>query len=287
VSSPAKADLVERPFLRRARDAASMWTAGLAIGLVTLPREPVLGLKRVLLPSSYWRTAEFAYVYRQLAHLPEGARVLDVGSPKELALILARRRRYAVTATDLLPEPVELARRYARAQGIEGDGPGRVRCETQDGRRLTYADDSFDAAFAVSVLEHIPGDGDTEAMREMVRVVRPGGVIVVTTPYDLVYREDTVPGSFSGKAGDTMMWERHYDRPSLERRLLATAGSRCVDRQLWGERRSLSGESLLDRLGRWRVVASPFEAAISAASLRPTADGVKPMAAFFTIESLA
>src|SRR5512141_643212 len=123
--------------MSRSRDAASMWTAGLSVGLATLRREPVLGLKRVLLPSSYWRTMEFAYVYRQL-RLPTGARVLDVGSPKELARILARRRRYAVTAPGLLPEPVEVARRYAEAQGISGDGAGRVRAETQDGRRLDY-----------------------------------------------------------------------------------------------------------------------------------------------------
>ena len=146
-------------------------------------------------------------------------------------MILARRKHYAVTATDLLAEPVELARRYARAQGIDGEGPGLVHSETQDGRHLTYPDNSFDAAFAVSVLEHISGDGDTEAMREMARVVKPGGLIVVTTPYDVKYREDTVPGSFSGREGDTMMWERHYDAEALQSRLLGTTGARCVDRQ--------------------------------------------------------
>jgi SAM-dependent methyltransferase len=258
-----------------------MWTAGLAMGLATLRREPLLGLKRVLLPSSYWRTMEFAYVYRQLC-LPTSARVLDVGSPKELALILARRRKYEVTATDLLPEPVDVARRYAEAQGISGEGPGRVRAETQDGRHLTYADNHFDAAFAVSVLEHIPGDGDTQAMREMVRVVKPGGLVVVTTPYDLKYREDSVQGSFSGRPGEETIWERHYDEEALERRLLAVAGAACIDRQLWGEG-AVSGEAVLAGLGRLRALASPAEAALAAACLRPAGPGVRPMAVFFTV----
>jgi SAM-dependent methyltransferase len=268
----------------RMRAAASMWTGGLAVGLATLAREPVLGLKRVILPSSYWRTMEFAYVYRQLGHLPAGSRVLDVGSPKELAMILARRKRFAVTATDLLPEPVELGRRYARAQGIDGDGPGLVRSETQDGRQFTYPDNSFDAAFAVSVLEHIPGDGDTEAMREMVRVVKPGGRIVVTTPYDLTYREDTVPGSFSGRADDTMMWERHYDEEALGRRLTSVAGASLADSQRWGET-GLPGERFLGALGVLRWLVSPLEGPIAAVALKRLGPRQgRAMAAFFTLE---
>ncbi len=269
----------------RMRAAASMWTGGLAIGLATLAREPVLGLKRVILPSSYWRTMEFAYVYQRLGHLPAGARVLDIGSPKELAMILARRKHYAVTATDLLPEPVELARRYARAQGIDGEGPGLVHSETQDGRHLTYPDNSFDAAFAVSVLEHIPGDGDTEAMREMARVVKPGGLIVVTTPYDVKYREDTVPGSFSGREGDTMMWERHYDAEALERRLLSTPRTALCDSQRWGER-GVPAERFLAALGGVRLLFSPIEALLSAIALGRLAPAQgHPMAAFFTLRT--
>ena len=158
--------------MSRVLDALSVWAGGTEVGLETVRREPVLGFKRIILPASYWRTMEFAYVRRQL-NLPRGARVLDVGSPKDLAMILARRRGYALTATDLLAEPVELSRRYAMAQGIDGDGPGRLRSEVQDGRQLSYPDNSFDAAFAASVVEHIPGEGDTDAMREMVRVVKP------------------------------------------------------------------------------------------------------------------
>ena len=251
------------------------------MGLATLRREPVLGLKRVILPSSYWRTMEFAYVYRQL-RLPAGSRVLDVGSPKDLALILARRRGYAVTATDLLAEPVAIAERYAEAQGIRGDGPGRVRPERQDGRRLTYPDNHFDGAFAVSVLEHIPGDGDTEAMREMVRVVKPGGLIVVTTPYDTRYREDSVAGSFSGRPEESMIWERHYDAESVERRLLSVGDAKCIDRVLWGEG-PLRGEAILGRMGRFRVLVSPAEAALAALCLRPVPQEGPAKAVFFTL----
>ena len=66
--------------------------------------------------------------------------------------------------------------------------PHAVPSEVQDGRKLSYPDDSFDAAFSVSVIEHIPDQGDTAAVRELLRVVKPGGVVIITTPYDTAYR---------------------------------------------------------------------------------------------------
>jgi len=162
-----------------------VWNAGFRIGLSCLRREPVLGLKRLALPVSYWRAAEFAYVWRQLGH-PPGVRILDLGSPKDLATILARYQGYEVVAVDILPEAVALSERYASAQGLAGVGPGKVRSQVQDGRALDYADASFDAAYCVSVLEHIPGSGDTAAIRELSRVVKPGGLVVVTVRYGKV-----------------------------------------------------------------------------------------------------
>ena len=152
-----------------------VWLAGLEIGLRSVAREPVLGLKRIILPVSYWRSREYAYVWRQLSS-PAGARILDLGSPKSLAHMLARHRGYEVVSTDILPEEVELTRRYATAQGLAGEGPGKVRSEVQDGRSLTYPDDSFDAAYSVSVLEHIPGRGYAPARRrcKQRRRSRPG-----------------------------------------------------------------------------------------------------------------
>src|SRR5258706_14203485 len=108
--------------------------------------------------------------------------------------MLARHRGYEVVATDILPEAIVLSRRYATAQGLDGEGPGRVHSELQDGRALTYPDGYFDAAYSVSVLEHIPDGGDSAAISELIRVTRPGGVVVVTVPYDRAYRETFVEG---------------------------------------------------------------------------------------------
>ena len=264
----------------------AIWRAGVLVGLRTLRREPMLGLKRLALPVSYWRSVEFAYVCRQLKR-SAGARILDVGSPKDLAAMLARHRGYEVVATDILPEAILLSRRYAAAQGLEGQGPGRVHSEVQDGRALTYADGSFDAAYSVSVLEHIPDRGDSEAIRHMIRVVRPGGVVVVTVPYDQCYRETFVKGPVYERTpigSEAIFFERHYDREALANRLLDSATAEVVDLRFWGEG-AVRMEAFLNRLGPLGVPLSPVEALLSTVLLRqvePDGSG-HPMAAFFTL----
>jgi SAM-dependent methyltransferase len=266
--------------------ALGIWTAGVLVGLQTLRHEPVLGLKRLALPVSYWRSVEFAYVWRQLK-LGAGARVLDLGSPKDLAAMLAQHRGYEVVATDILPEAIALSERYARAQRLHGLGPGRVHSEIQDGRALTYEDGSFDAAYSVSVLEHIPDDGDAAAIGELIRVVRPGGLVVVTVPFDRRYRETFVDGPVYERkqlASERVFFERHYDRTSLTARLFGTSAADVVDLTFWGEG-AIRTERLLDRLGPLRLPLSPVEAWFAAALLRqvePEGDG-HPMAASFTL----
>jgi len=265
-----------------------IWTAGVLIGLRTLRQEPLLGLKRLVLPVSYWRSREFAYAWQQLRLRP-GARVLDLGSPKDLAVMLARHRGFEVIATDILPEAISLSRRYASAQARDGQSPGRVHSEIQDGRSLTYGDASFDAAYSVSVLEHIPDRGDAAAIRELIRVVRPGGLVVATVPYDREYRETFVEGPVYERkptGSEPIFFERHYDRTALAERLLGSELAEVVDVSFWGEG-VVRMESLLDRLGPLGVPLSPLQAFFSTLSLRqvePNGSGREhPMAAFFTL----
>jgi SAM-dependent methyltransferase len=48
-----------------------------------------------------------------------------------------------------------------------------------DGLSLPFANGTFDAAFAVCVLHHVPPDDWAAVVREMSRVIRPGGALVV------------------------------------------------------------------------------------------------------------
>jgi SAM-dependent methyltransferase len=264
------------------------WLAGVKMGLASVRSEPLLGLKRIYLPASYWRTAEFCYVWDRI--VPTDAQtVLDVGSPKDLAIFMARQANLEVVATDLLDSAIGICERYSRATGTEGQGPGKVLSEKQDARSLNYRDDTFDAAFSVSVLEHIPGDGDSQAIRELVRVVRPGGVIAVTVPYDVKYRETFVYGDVYERAsvrGEPVFFERHYDQRTLAERLLSVPGTRLLNLELWGEW-LMNFEHVLSRIGPVRTLLSPLEVMFARCFLRSTdGQGIAPKAAFFALQKL-
>lgn len=118
-----------------------------------------------------------------LARVGPGARVLDVATGTgDLALELARRVAPggSVIGSDFSERMLERAREKAAAATGAG---ARPRFEWGDALELQYADDSFDAAtvgFGARNFADL-----ARGLTEMVRVVRPGGRVVVleiTTP---------------------------------------------------------------------------------------------------------
>jgi ubiquinone/menaquinone biosynthesis C-methylase UbiE len=73
---------------------------------------------------------------------------------------------------DVQQEMLDHTLRRATEQGVSNIVPTRA-----DARELPYPDDAFDAAYLVTVLGEIPDQG--AALRELRRVVKPGGRIVV------------------------------------------------------------------------------------------------------------
>ena len=48
---------------------------------------------------------------------------------------------------------------------------------------MDFDSDVFDIVTCVSVLEHVPAPADQQAVREMLRVVKPGGTLLMTIDY--------------------------------------------------------------------------------------------------------
>ncbi len=174
-----------------------------------LSREAVI---RVVAPIEDSRFFELPATVAALAAEP-GQRVLDLASPKLAAVSLARSGA-EVTSVDLFQSEIDTWRDLAgHVDGLE--------LQVADGRRLPFADESFDHAYSISVLEHVAEDGDLQALAELARVVKPGGRIVFTVPFDTAYREDwrdaPLYGGHVPEREGKWFFQRIYDDARLDR----------------------------------------------------------------------
>ena len=198
------------------------------LGLAHLLRHGYLreAVIRVVVPLDPSRYLELPAVYAALAAHP-GQHVLDLASPKLLAVALAR-EGVNITSVDAFEEEIERWRTLTR-------GLRRLSFERADGRALPFATGNFDHAYSVSVLEHIPGDGDRAALAELARVVRPGGRVLLTLPYAEhgwdEFRDRSLYGAESANP-DRAFFQRWYDEHRVERLLGAAPGLRLLDREV-------------------------------------------------------
>ena len=108
----------------------------------------------------------------RLVDLKPGPHVLDIGAGQGALSARLKDAGARVSACDVVPEQFDVP-------GVE------FRAVTSDGR-LPFDDASFDAALAIEVLEHI--DGHDRFFAEVARVLRPGGMVMFTTPNILSFK---------------------------------------------------------------------------------------------------
>lgn len=111
--------------------------------------------------------------FAQLGDL-NGMRVLDLGCGHGMAAVVIARHGAHVTACDLSPGYCAEAKSRATAN----EAPiSVVAC---DGEHLPFADESFDCIWGHAILHHL---NVPAAVREMRRVLRPGGRVVLCEPW--------------------------------------------------------------------------------------------------------
>ena len=100
--------------------------------------------------------------------LAAGARILDAGCGSGRNMVELARFG-SVTGIELSQTSVEIARSRGAGEVLAGSV-----------LEMPFADDSFDLAVSLDVIEHL--DEDADALRELRRVVAPGGSLLVTVP---------------------------------------------------------------------------------------------------------
>ena len=96
-------------------------------------------------------------------------RLLDVGCGVGVLMDAMRRRGWEVQGVDVTPSAVRIARARFGLDVIEGAL-----------EEAGFPDERFDAVTLWNVIEHVPDPPST--LREVARVLRPGGLLVLATP---------------------------------------------------------------------------------------------------------
>lgn len=197
-------------------------------------REAVI---RVVIPMDPSRYLELPWALERFPAVP-GETVLDLASPKLLAVVLARRGVHVTTVDQLESEVTSWRRLTAGEPGLE--------LLVADGRALPFADGSFDHSSSISVLEHVAGErGDETALAELARCTRPGGTILVTLPYArsawVEYRRRAayVDSGERDEVGQAF-FQRWYDDGEVARLVGSVTGLELVESSVAGLRPDLN-----------------------------------------------
>jgi ubiquinone/menaquinone biosynthesis C-methylase UbiE len=216
----------------------------------------------------------------RLVGLQPGERFLDVAAGTGGLSLPAARLGAQVLATDWSPAMIERFEARSRMEGLR-NAEGRV----MDCHALELPDGSFDVTgsqFGVMLVPDQP-----RALREMVRVTKPGGrvlVIAYGSPAELEFLQlfisalKAVAPEFPGLPDDPPPLEFQVSDPNILRRRLADAGLKDVRAERTAERPTFtSGQEMWD----WVLYGNPIPGMLLAdlnegqrATLRQVLDGM-------------
>ncbi len=204
----------------------------------------------------------------QRAGLRSGMRFLDVAAGSGTLSSPAARLGAKVLATDLSQAMLRLLDARARKENLA------IETRMMDGHALALEDDAFDCAgsqFGVMLFPDMP-----RGLREMARVVRPGGRVLVTAYGDphqieflgfLVAALQAVRPGFEGPPMEPLPLPFQLHDPNRLRQALAAAGLSEVEVDTLTETTEFaSGQALWD----WLVWSNPIvEQVLGSLSLAP------------------
>ncbi|HDS1201901.1 TPA: methyltransferase domain-containing protein [Shewanella algae] len=137
----------------------------LANAIYEIPRQEVNG-KRIASGDRLGFHYELA-----LRYLKPNMKVLDIACADGYGVRMMSESLAQVHGADLDPESVAFAKAHSPQKNVD--------FFVEDITAMSFADNSYDAVTSFETLEHVP---ERECLSELKRIIRPGGMLVLSTP---------------------------------------------------------------------------------------------------------
>jgi len=153
----------------------------------------------------------------KFANVTTGSKVLDVGCGTGVVALTAARLGAQVTGVDLTPELIAHAKENAALMRVEVD------FQQADAEEIPLPDGKFD--FVLSQFGHMFAPRPEAVVREMLRVLKPGGVIAFSTwpPELYVGRSFAIMGKYSPPPPPGVSPPAQWGDPQIVRERLGAA----------------------------------------------------------------
>ncbi|MCM2326074.1 MAG: methyltransferase domain-containing protein [Candidatus Woesearchaeota archaeon] len=211
-----------------------------------------LGFAPALYGINYFRLMEYRLAFEHL-EAKEGHVLLDAGSGyfNPFSLFLACQRKYTLHLIDKLPLTAKLESKkdkiLRKLDLVFDEGCKRLVFRCMDIMKLKYPDNYFDRICCISTLEHIgnqPGDhlgntNDLDAIKELARVLKKKGRLVVTVPFTRDHHIEKEEIDRENK------FQRNYSYDSFIERIIKPSGLNFLKAVHFGERYTSFGKAYL------------------------------------------
>lgn len=181
-----------------------------------------LALKFIGLPHLGFRGRARIIIRKARKWVSQETRALDAGCGYGLySLALAESGCGQIDSVDVNPERISALERMKRDRP---DLMKNISLQCGSITNLPFADRTFDLIICSEVIEHIKDD--TKAASELLRVIKPGGILIVSTPYNSSYNsgiyhgfgherpgytKDEMIRLFGGNTSVTPIFDRYYE----------------------------------------------------------------------------
>jgi 2-polyprenyl-3-methyl-5-hydroxy-6-metoxy-1,4-benzoquinol methylase len=211
-----------------------------------------LGLKFFIKGLPYERCAELPFIIDLVQkRFDENLRYLDIGSGESpLPTFFLKHSAWDISCVDKFSW-VQKQKQFAAR--IDQGGKANRRCHVFEEDILKtqlLTAESFDIITNISVIEHFEGHQDSVAMEKSAKLLKPGGMYILTTLindgfFKEFFLEKNVYGeNFSQKP---VYYQRHYDLKNLEERIIKPSGLIEKERIYFGDYDFQCFEKLLQK----------------------------------------